>query len=272
MPSSNAARDFVEYWKTYAGNIIENGSNKDFIFAHPDDCKIIEKYWPESEKHFYKIQSWDDFLQSKFFLSIHFGKNFDDVDKDWIHLGLPPAPYAGDIENAKIILLLTNPGFSPASYYSAYQISKTDDVRFSHLIKKDIYLNPGKSWMPGYMYGIKRFRKILDALLVRMKKQGETSSEALEVFRKNIAVLQLSPYISGEVNYKIINRLPTTGKARELAQALAEDRMIIIGRSKNFWGLNESNAKSLIQLSNPRNPSFDNESVEKIVTKILSAR
>jgi len=263
MTSTTSATKFVNYWEEYARSIIKNGIDKNYIFATPEDFQV-ETF--KKSNSLININSWDYFLKTDVFLNIHFSNPPIPTGKA-LHLGIPPTPYAGDIENAKIVLLLTNPGFSPASYFYYYKVCKNDKERLSHLLTRQKYLNADMSWMPGYIYGIKRFRKILDKLQEKLP-----SLIALDALRKNTAVLQLSPYISGEVNYKIIANLPSTKRSLELAKALAdEDRILICARSKKFWNLTGEYDGVVVEASNPRNPSFDDKLVKQITDKILKS-
>ncbi len=53
--------------------------------------------------------SFEEYVQSK-----HFGQANDTK----FHLGLIPLPYVGNLETAKIFLLMLNPGFHPGDYFN----------------------------------------------------------------------------------------------------------------------------------------------------------
>lgn len=56
------------------------------------------------------------------------------------HLGLVPVPFAGDIERAKVIVLLLNPGLEPDDYFGEIQgrwISRPNDLQFAARFQPD---------------------------------------------------------------------------------------------------------------------------------------
>jgi hypothetical protein len=75
------------------------------------------------------------------------------------HTGLLPEPYLGDLRNAKVLILMGNPGFEPLDYYAeatsdALIKAKRENVRqdFSKTEFPNFFLDPKFSWHGGAQY------------------------------------------------------------------------------------------------------------------------
>lgn len=249
---------FVKIWKNYAKKIIKNKPDERFLYAHPSDFDALSKM--KSGEEYIDVRTYDEYLRNDAFLGVHFSgeilnKNKKEIILDQaIHIGLPLGPFAGNLETAKFVLLLMNPGASPSDYYksSIFNYCVNEDV-FSHILKP-CYMRPEMSWHAGYTYGIKRWRRVLDELFVMTKSK----EKSLQILRAGVAILQYSPYPSRNGNWKILNKLPTSQYAKAVAQMLIDEgRVVVCGRGVEQWKI-EKGLFEDYSLKNPRNPQFEN--------------
>jgi hypothetical protein len=108
----DARSELIEYW-----------NNEEILnaqpFIHPHDAKDgkIHIHGHYSIKNYSEVLAHQDFgrFQHK------------------MHFGLTPEPYVGDIRNAKVFILLLNPGFSVLDYYG----EENEELRIS--LKNNLY-------------------------------------------------------------------------------------------------------------------------------------
>jgi hypothetical protein len=124
-------------------------------------------------------------------------RHFGDESECRFHLGLRPIPFAGNLKNSKLFILMLNPGFNPSDYYAEYQsdefvqaLQKTyqqdDDV-------KNIFLEPRFSWHPGFSYWHKKFSSLINAYTAN---KNITRIKTLQIFQDKISFLEVYPYHS----------------------------------------------------------------------------
>lgn len=123
--------------------------------------------------------------------------HFGDESECRFHLGLRPLPFAGNLKNSKLFILMLNPGFNPSDYYAEYQsnefvqaLQKTyrqdDDV-------KNIFLEPRFSWHSGFSYWHKKLSTLINAYALN---KNITRFKALQIFQEKISFLEAYPYHS----------------------------------------------------------------------------
>lgn len=219
-------------------------------------------------------------------------------EKYKLRLNVYPQHFVGDIDNAKIIILSLNPGYS-TEYYDAYKNS----TNYEQIIKKNLEMewpsfhafelanesdlgywgNKMKCWVEGYD-----------------KKDNEEIIESLKKITENIALAEFFPYhsksyngmydklgksTSSNSNRKIKDYLPTQKFLFEKIKKRIDDKndevMIILTRSLAKWyeaieGLRDY--KNCYEVNNTRNFSLNpaqiykvhRESVEDELRKIIS--
>jgi hypothetical protein len=91
----------VEFWSDFT-------PKRDGLHLHEQDRIWFENNNPEVLGPQNVVRSFDQFLT---------GQRFEPTRKE-LHLSLLPAPYHGNIANARIIILLMNPGFVASDYYA----------------------------------------------------------------------------------------------------------------------------------------------------------
>lgn len=215
-----------------------------------------------------------------------------------LRLNVYPQHFVGDIDNAKIIILSLNPGYS-TEYYDAYKNS----TNYEQIIKKNLEMewpsfhafelanesdlgywgNKMKCWVEGYD-----------------KKDNEEIIESLKKITENIALAEFFPYhsisyngmydklgegASSNSNRKIKDYLPTQKflfkKIKKRIDDKNDELIIILTRSFAKWyeaieGLRDY--KHCYEVNNTRNFSLNpaqiykvhRDSVEDELRKIIS--
>ncbi|WP_419804947.1 hypothetical protein [Terriglobus sp.] len=174
------AEDLIQFWRRYQWRAGELG-------VHPEDRAWMEQHWPAPLREPYL--DWPAYLKSS-----RFGSKDTDV-----HLSHLPAPFWGDLDRARVLLFLKNPGFDNTDYY----LESQPDFREAHLhgLRSPaepfpfpfIHLDPRFSWSGSFLWWEQRLRPILDALTA---ENGLTYQEALHILANQIAAVQLFPYRS----------------------------------------------------------------------------
>jgi hypothetical protein len=175
---------------------------RDYEFNSPPyllggDDPLLSK--PRSRAHVAIHLSWESFIEEK---------DFGVPGDTRLHLGLVPVPFAGDIERAKVIVLLLNPGLEPDDYFGEYKVPGFRDrlicnlrQDFSRTEYPFVYLDPAISWHSGYRWWHGKFQRVIAALA---KAWGVSYGDARRHFAKVIACVELVPYHS--VSYSLIRR------------------------------------------------------------------
>jgi hypothetical protein len=194
--------------------IIENSDTSNFIYSYSDYVKQIGEVMANRNK---------------------------------FHLGLLPIPFIGDIQKAKVFILMANPGFGSSNYKAEYECEpfrKSIDKNLHQDIDNEFpfyTLNPDFSWHGGFEYWSNKFSDIIEDL---MEKQGQSYTDVLKFLAKSIAVLELIPYHSQDGRY--IPDLPSSVLIREyvnneLVQLANEGKIrIIVTRKIKEWGLEKN--------------------------------
>lgn len=171
----------ISYWKDF------NHETKPFI--HDKDKIILEKHQDDVNSH-------EDFLNLNYY-----GTKKNKL-KYKLHLNLLPEPYAGDITNATIYVLLLNPGYSNSNYYEENESSSDFRKDFIRTIRQEfkskdkyplIWLNPKYLWTAGGIWMENKFKPLLEYCV---QEKGYTYVEALKLISKKVAILELFPYHS----------------------------------------------------------------------------
>ena len=147
----------------------------------------MEQHWPAPLREPYL--DWPAYLE---------GPRFGSKDAD-VHLSHLPAPFWGDLQRARVLIFLKNPGFDNTDYY----LESQPDFREAHLHGLQspaeplpfpfIHLDPRFSWSGSFLWWEQRLRPILDALIA---DDGLTYQQALHALSRQIAAVQLFPYRS----------------------------------------------------------------------------
>ncbi len=174
------AEDLIHFWQRYRWRPGELG-------VHPDDRAWMEQHWPAPLHQ--SFLDWLAYLQSSRFGSKDGG----------VHLSHLPAPFWGDLNRARVLIFLKNPGLGNSDYY----LESQTDFRKAHLhgLRSSakrvrfpfIHLDPRFSWSDAFQWWEQRLRPILDILT---SEDGFTYQQALQILAQRIAAVQLFPYRS----------------------------------------------------------------------------
>lgn len=187
--------------------------------------------------------SFEEYVQSK-----HFGQANDTK----FHLGLVPLPYVGNLETAKIFLLMLNPGFHPGDYFAEYNVTGFREEVIRNLYQENLnkeypflFLNPQFAWHPGFSYWYGKFYSVVKAI---EKANDITHHQALSLLSQNLACLELIPYHSK--SYSLPNPIYKALQSPKLMLRFVRDELqeraingeigIIVTRKSNVWGLSEN--------------------------------
>lgn len=222
---------FLKAWTRFAsrkgGNILDG------------DEKLLEPYKGRSLIH--RCASFESYIADP---------NFSQPENAHrLHLGLIPVPFAGNLQSAKVFILMLNPGFSELDYYSETHCPDFRSALLDSLGQRIrpndfpmVGLNPRFAWTGGYRYWS---TKLDNVLKVACKHRDFSWTDALRFVSRNIACVELYPYHSRSFN------LPASIKnsllSAELAKAYVNDVLvpkarcgtatIIVTRKSNEWGL-----------------------------------
>jgi len=221
----------IQFWSKLA-------THPGALYLHPDDLNWFrENQWNVQNQPLY---TFNEFIRSN---------RFREDDKQ-LHLSLLPVPFVGNLETAKVFILLMNPGFGPSNYFeeenqvfraacisNLCQTNGNDEFPF-------FYLNPQFAWSGGFIWWEARLRPILSKLVA---KSGCTYYEALASLAKQIATVELIPYhsVDGSALNSSSNpweNLPSASHAREFVKRLCgskEKPLVVVLRSHERWGLDE---------------------------------
>ncbi|MBU3617380.1 hypothetical protein [Polynucleobacter sp. JS-Polo-80-F4] len=224
----------IDFWMRFDPNA--------YPYVHPSDSSVIGDI--TKSKHF-KLSpiNYDSYL-----VSDNFGSHSDSR----MDLSLLPIPYAGDISNSKIVILLLNPGLSYTDYYGEFLRSEYRE-RLINNLQQDfsqtefpfMWLDPNLAWHGGFQWWEKKLRGVISEV-ARVKFAG-SYYEALKHTSKNISQIELIPYHS--INFKssgIVNRLASAQEALNFVknvlepQTISGEKSIIVTRKAREWGVAES--------------------------------
>jgi hypothetical protein len=196
---------------------------------HPDDEAWMQENWPDVlTGKLYK--SWSSYTS---------GERFGMHD-NLLHLSLIPVPYAGDLENAEIIILLTNGGFGDGDYFFEDHARQTllDNLSQKHGRDFPFFcLNPDLAWSGPFQWWEPKLRPIIDLLIA----DKMSYPNALKLLANKIAVVELFPYHSrNSAKLKGINErnlMPSVRKAREFLALESHDarRLKLLMRRHSDW-------------------------------------
>jgi hypothetical protein len=225
--------DLIKFWESL------NSSVPPFI--HPGDQELLET---EPRLNFQKYIN---------------GKRFD-PRVGGFHFSLFPVPYAGDLQNAKIVILLLNPGFNYSDYWAEYE-SRGFRSRLKRNLAQEfgtgdfpfMFLDPQFCWHTGFHWWEKKLRSVACELV--RKRKAKNYLEALRCLSKNIACIELIPYHSASFQKpRLIKTLPSAEAARSFVQErlrpMAEKgkKTLIVTRNADGWGFEKARVSKELRI------------------------
>lgn len=184
--------------------------------------------------------------------------------KHYINLRLDtvPEPYVGGLNNAKIVFLALNPGFSEDDVNINLNLTgfKTRNLENMQdpFNSEFYYFSGGFEQTGGYKWWTNKLKPLLN------------SGVTIESLRKHIMVIEYFPYHS--VNYKHINlNIDSQAYSNYLVrEALKMNKIIVLMRGRKLWlnSVPELEGK-FMQLNNPRNVTISINNLGDVNFKIL---
>ena len=177
-----------------------------------------------------------------------------------LHLSLLPQPYQGNLENAEVIVLLKNPGFSPSDYIAEenpeYRQSIIETIRQER--RSHMFLDPKWAWTGGFTWWESKLRKVT-CIIAREKFKGNYS-KALADLAKRIASLELVPYHSK--SFSGSTQMASARAARRFAKEASSNpgRTIIVTRAVGDWDVGDGPNIITYQRGQTRGASLGPES------------
>jgi len=246
----NEEIELIDYWRRY-------DNHKDLI-GHPDDGFNNEKdpFFNSTENRYvYTGKTYKEYLEQR--------RERKNVDlKNSIHAGLIPYPYSGNIRDAKIYLLMANPGFIPLNYIEedkgmkkvnhssrrSYCEAKMKVLHqdFTGIDYPVLELDPSFWWTGGSEYKRSKLSDYLEDEQIWNKLNPE--SDPYRWLVNNLAVLQLYPYHSESFDFTVdLEKMMETSKNKMvqfvknelMERAQNEDIMVFCMRSVDHWGIED---------------------------------
>ncbi|VQK84952.1 Uncharacterised protein [Streptococcus pneumoniae] len=214
-----------------------------------EDVELIKKY--TSTKHYKNLK--------------------DDIYR--LQLGFCPQQFVGDIQNADIIVLSKNPGYTP-EFKTLYDHDKNyQKTLLNNLqLKGNLYFHAFDLDTNEFGYWAKKFKVWFDDV-----DNLQDLKEKLPWFSKHVALAEYFPYYSTKYDDKLNDFISKEGyfPTQKFLFNLIRERVlddndpviIIITRSYNKWydaipQLKEY--KNCYETSNPSNPSLKPENLLKV--------
>lgn len=163
------------------------------------------------------------------------------------HLGLVPMSYLGNLQRARVYILMLNPGFGPIDYFAeekdtSYKAALWDNLRQADSEYPFPCLNPAFSFTGGFQYWTRKDK--LGWVLDEMMERGSSPRDALRELSNQVCVLQAVPYHS--IQFKstaAIRSLTSTclvgrfAKGTLVPRAERGDALILVLRQARAWDL-----------------------------------
>lgn len=185
--------------------------------------------------------------------------------KNFIGLRLDtlPEPLVGGLDNAKVVFLALNPGFTDSDVDVNMKLPKFIEGCRTNLenpyTSPFYYFNGGLEATGGYKWWSAKLKPLISAGI----------SE--EVLRDKIMMIEYFPYHS--INYKHINKFtPSQLYSFELVkEAVLRNKTIVIMRSKNLWleAVPELANHSYMTLSSTQNVIVSPKNIGELNFKVL---
>lgn len=219
----NPLEQHIEFWRSYTPVAPP--------YLHPEDRAALMS---RSEKRFHSTPfNFDSYVETE----------WNNEKETNFHSGLLPSPYLGDLCQAKVIVLMTNPGFHIGDYWAQQDHTYVGAAK-SNLHQElggrefpFIFLDPKFCWHAGFEWWERKLRSITMHV---WKRQGLTNYKtALRTVSKHVAAMELMPYHSRSASYL---RIPSVESAQRAAAYLGSIespplKTLIVARSAKLWAV-----------------------------------
>ncbi len=215
--------NFIKFWS--------NLSPSRQPFIHPEDVS-----WIDANLSLGFIKHVEDYL-NQFETDKSLEKKF--------HTNLIPVPFMGDLRQAKIFIVMLNPGVSPDNYVHeknplfAAALFENLNQEFHKGEFPSLWLNPSFAHDGAYRYWTDN-KRLLPLIEDYAQIHKTSRVEAQKNVASRVAVIQLLPYHSKTANTSLVGKLPSSCQATDfirhclVPRAIAGDILLVIARQKSF--------------------------------------
>lgn len=166
-----------------------------------------------------------------------------------LHLSLTPIPFLGNIETAKVVVLLLNPGLGATDYYGEFRVPGFKDKLLANLrgdlSKHDypfMFLDPAISWHGGFKWWNDKLRSVIFKIA---EQKGTDYATARQLLSRHLGAIELVPYHSEKflLTEKQLDQLSSVDLARSYVHGPLSLRArsgltrIVVTRKADVWGL-----------------------------------
>ena len=183
------------------------------------------------------IRSWEDYRASGRWAS----------KDDQFQLGLLPVPYVGNLSEAKVWILLLNPGCGPLDFFGEDRVPEYRQAILDNLLQNDaarrrgfFYLDPEFSWSGGFRYWHGKLRGVVEEF---RERTGLGDVGAWDQVRGSIATLELVPYHSSK--FRLPSRTLAQLESVRLVRSYLSDHLLprarngaatlVVTRKSRMW-------------------------------------
>jgi hypothetical protein len=178
-------------------------------------------------------------------------------DDKQLQLQLLPIPFLGNVANAKVIILLQNPGLAPSDYFAELE-RKDFRGRLEANLRGDLhehefpflFLDPDLAWHAGFTWWHRKLQPVIAAVAEKLESKGRptTLRAARQALARHVAAIELLPYHSktGVLSSSQIGRFASVTWAREhVRDVLSSAKIDVIAmRQIRLWDPQNEFAKS----------------------------
>ena len=222
------ATNLIDFWRQF--------HSSGPPFSHPADRALLEQY----QRYVCATKmSFENFVKP---VPVR-----NTIDRR-LHLHLMPVPFLGDLDKAEIFILLLNPGFIHADYYTeensaSYRsrLAKNLLQDFDQIEFPFLSLDPEFCWHPGFGWWEGKLREVVGRIASHRYENNYIA--VLRDLASRIAAIELVPYHSASFSaWPLRHQLPSALAARAYVRDVLakDDKLIIVTRRAEDWALNES--------------------------------
>lgn len=229
----DAQSSLQNYWATF----LRGRSRAPYV--HPEDDEYLASIgWWRKHPDLREELTFEKYVQSR---------RFEELRSSEFHFSLQPMPFAGDLSNAVVYILLLNPGFAHNDYYAEHRdaeyrrrLDQNLAQNFAGVDFPFFYLDPSFCWTAGFRWWEGKLRRVVETLAhARFRSRYR---DALRFTAQRLASIELVPYHSNVFRDDGILQSPSASVARNAVAQIArsiQDRgaCVVVTRQVIAWGL-----------------------------------
>jgi hypothetical protein len=214
---------FLDTWRDFGQRVAQGEP-----LTLPIDRDVISRWGEGAVAHH---STWSDVVRDPCFGA--------EVDRR-LQIGLVPQPFMGNLEAAKVVIVLLNPGLGPADFHAEFEhpafreaLLQNLQGELTHSEFPFLFLDPTWAWTGGYSWWYARLRRIVACF-----ENAQGSRRAAQSFvAQSIASLELVPYHSQKEPRGYL-QLRSVGLATRAVAALQHaGKKIVVVRGHRHWAV-----------------------------------